>query len=82
MLIVFDRNNALLHNIYANTTCYTHLGDEQRTKAHSLFAKATTITLQIFCAKLLSWYFLGASTLVRAAMDIDEEIFLTQNTFS
>lgn len=26
--------------------------------------------------------FLGASTLVRAAMDSDEEIFLTQNTFS
>ena len=25
MLIVFDRNNALLHNVYANTICYSFL---------------------------------------------------------
>ena len=50
---------------------------------HCLFAKPTTIKFQIFCVFLfLSWYFLGASALVRAAMDSDDEIFLTQNTFS
>ena len=31
---------------------------------------------------IFSWYFLRAGTLVRAAMDSDDEIFLTQNTFS
>ena len=30
----------------------------------------------------MSWYFWAASTLVRAAMDSNDEIFLTQNTFS
>ena len=50
---------------------------------HCLFAKPTTIKFQIFCTFLfLSWYFLGASALVRAEMDSDDEIFLTQNTFS
>ncbi|CAH3125617.1 unnamed protein product, partial [Porites lobata] len=39
----------------------------------------TTIKFQTFCISLfLSWYFLGG----QAAMDSDDEIFLTQNTFS
>ena len=57
------------------------LSEKRRTIAHCLFAKPTTIKFQTFCV----FYFCifgGASTLVRAAMDSDNEIFLTQNTFS
>ena len=56
---------------------------------HCLFAKPTTIKFKHFVFLIFvlvffifSWYFLRASTLVRAAMDSDDEIFLTQNTFS
>ena len=62
-----------------------HLGEKQRTIAHCLFAnyKPPTIKFQTFCVFYFCLcIFLGTSTLVRAAMDSDDEIFLTQNTFS
>ena len=37
---------------------------------------------KVFFLNFCLGIFLGDSTLVRAAMDSDEEIFLTQNTFS
>ena len=50
---------------------------------HCLFAKPTTIKFQTFCVFYFGLgIFYGATTLVRAAMDSDNEISLTQNTFS
>ena len=58
---------------------------KRRTIAHCFFAKPTTIKFQTFSVFFYFCIFFlggGGSTLVRAAMDSDNEIFLTQNTFS
>ena len=76
------RERAFHGSQFVQTTC-SHLGEKRRTIAHCLFAKPTTIKFQTFCVFYFCLgTFWGVSTLVRAAMSSDDEIFLTQNTFS
>ena len=67
------------HNLFS-TTC-SHLGEKRRTIGIVCLLSRQQSNFKPFVSFCFC-IFGGASTLVRAAMNSDNEIFLTQNTFS